>query len=51
MRREALPFDIEGTRCDVRAIRHLADGQGSFHAFHTAPVNCPPKARATRDRC
>ncbi|AEW98359.1 hypothetical protein SCATT_p01660 (plasmid) [Streptantibioticus cattleyicolor NRRL 8057 = DSM 46488] len=37
-------FDMDGTLCDVRRIRHLIDGPGSFHAFHTASVDCPPHA-------
>jgi phosphoglycolate phosphatase-like HAD superfamily hydrolase len=39
---EAVIFDMDGTLCDVRSIRHLIDGPGSFHAFHKASVNCPP---------
>ncbi|WP_326690534.1 MULTISPECIES: hypothetical protein [unclassified Streptomyces] len=40
--REAVIFDVDGTLCDVREIRHLLDGPGGFHAFHTASVDCPP---------
>ncbi|WP_326806631.1 hypothetical protein OHB04_02245 [Streptomyces sp. NBC_01775] len=40
--REAVIFDVDGTLCDVRSIRHLLDGPGGFHAFHTASVDCPP---------
>lgn len=40
--REAVIFDVDGTLCDVRGIRHLLDGPGSFHAFHRASVDCPP---------
>lgn len=39
---EAVIFDMDGTLCDVRGIRHLLDGPGRFHAFHTASVDCPP---------
>lgn len=39
---EAAIFDVDGTLCDVRGIRHLLDGPGSFHAFHRASVDCPP---------
>ena len=41
-KREAVIFDMDGTLCDVRGIRRLIDGPGSFHAFHTASVDCPP---------
>ncbi|MFG3259776.1 hypothetical protein [Streptomyces sp. NPDC048172] len=40
--REAVIFDMDGTLCDVRGIRHLLDGPGGFHAFHRASVDCPP---------
>ncbi|MFJ5228194.1 hypothetical protein [Streptomyces sp. NPDC088400] len=40
--RDAVIFDMDGTLCDVRNIRHLLDGPGSFHAFHTASASCPP---------
>ena len=39
---EAVLFDMDGTLCDVRGIRHLIDGPGSFHAFHRASASCPP---------
>lgn len=40
--RDGVIFDMDGTLCDVRGIRHLLDGPGSFHAFHTASASCPP---------
>ncbi|WP_030898635.1 hypothetical protein [Streptomyces sp. NRRL F-5126] len=40
--REAVLFDMDGTLCDVRGIRHLLDGPGRFAAFHSASVDCPP---------
>lgn len=39
---EAVLFDMDGTLCDVRGIRGLLNGPGSFHAFHNASVDCPP---------
>lgn len=39
---EASIFDMDGTLCDVRGIRHLLAEGGRFHAFHHASVNCPP---------
>lgn len=39
---EAVIFDVDGTLCDVRAVRHLIDGPGGFHAFHVASASCPP---------
>lgn len=41
-RPEAVIFDMDGTLCDVRGIRHLLNGPGRFHAFHTASIDCPP---------
>ncbi|MET8676571.1 hypothetical protein ABZW18_02940 [Streptomyces sp. NPDC004647] len=40
--REAVIFDMDGTLCDVRQIRHLINGPGGFHAFHAASASCPP---------
>jgi hypothetical protein len=40
--RDAEIFDMDGTLCDVRSIRHLIHGPGGFDAFHRASVNCPP---------
>jgi FMN phosphatase YigB (HAD superfamily) len=41
---DAVIFDMDGTLCDVRGVRHLLDGPGRFHAFHTASASCPPNA-------
>lgn len=36
-------FDIDGTLCDVRTIRHhVMGGRRNFDAFHLESVNCPP---------
>ncbi|QEE60280.1 hypothetical protein FVA74_00895 [Salinibacterium sp. dk2585] len=40
-------FDMDGTLCDVRSIRHFVEeGAGAsardFMAFHDASINCPP---------
>jgi phosphoglycolate phosphatase-like HAD superfamily hydrolase len=45
---EAVIFDMDGTLCDVRGIRHLIDGPGGFHAFHRASASCPPNADVVR---
>lgn len=35
-------FDLDGTLCDVTAIRHLISGKvRNFRAFHRESVNCP----------
>ncbi|MFI5973539.1 hypothetical protein [Streptomyces sp. NPDC051452] len=39
---EAVIFDMDGTLCDVRGIRHLLDGPGRFDTFHAASIDCPP---------
>lgn len=41
---EAVIFDMDGTLCDVRTVRHLIDGPGGFRAFHRASASCPPHA-------
>jgi len=47
---EAVLFDMDGTLCDVRAIRHHVLGgpangyRKNFDAFHRDAVNCPPNA-------
>ncbi|GAB3655312.1 phosphatase domain-containing protein [Streptomyces sparsus] len=46
--RRAVIFDMDGTLCDVRGIRHLIDGPGGFHAFHSASVDCPPHEHVVR---
>lgn len=41
----AVIFDMDGTLCDVRSIRHLVDqdaGARMFDAFHEASAGCPP---------
>ncbi len=41
-RPKTIIFDIDGTLCDVSAIRHLAEGATkNFDAFHLESVNCP----------
>jgi hypothetical protein len=40
--RDAELFDMDGTLCDVRPIRHLIQGPGGFDAFHRASIDCPP---------
>ena len=47
--REAVIFDMDGTLCDVRSIRHLVDVPGAesrvrpnFHEFHSQSFHCPP---------
>lgn len=45
MRRLAIIFDVDGTLCDVRSIRHLvADDSPSrnFTEFHVQSTGCPP---------
>lgn len=39
---DAVIYDMDGTLCDVRAIRHHVIGKKkNFHKFHTESVNCP----------
>jgi hypothetical protein len=40
--RDADIYDMDGTLCDVREIRHLIQGPNGFHAFHQASLFCPP---------
>lgn len=36
-------FDMDGTICDVRGIRHLVRGRvKDFHKFHLESASCPP---------
>lgn len=43
MLQDAEIFDVDGTLCDVRSIRHLVKGpKRNFHAFHTESASCPP---------
>jgi phosphoglycolate phosphatase-like HAD superfamily hydrolase len=45
MRPEAVLFDMDGTLCDVRSIRHLVTGpEKNFDAFHLRSGECPPHA-------
>lgn len=40
---EAEVFDVDGTLCDVRGIRHyVTPPNRDFHRFHTASQFCPP---------
>ncbi|AMM20428.1 hypothetical protein AX769_10045 [Frondihabitans sp. PAMC 28766] len=48
-RRDAVVFDIDGTLCDVRGIRHYVEGPAgarrfrpNFDRFHAASIWCPP---------
>lgn len=38
-------FDVDGTLCDVRSIRHFVEREGAgakdFNAFHAASIDCP----------
>lgn len=46
---EAIIFDVDGTLCDVRSVRHYVTGdQRDFTAFHKASLFCPPN-HAVRD--
>lgn len=52
-KQDAVLFDMDGTLCDVRSIRHLVEGpRRDFHAFHMASGGCPAHpevAEAARD--
>ena len=40
---EAVIFDVDGTLCDVRPIRHYVEnGKRDFDAFHKASAHCLP---------
>lgn len=40
---KAVIFDVDGTLCDVRSIRHFLDtGKRNFHRFHQESTACPP---------
>lgn len=40
---EAVIFDMDGTLCDVSAVRHFVEGEDrNFDAFHAASMECPP---------
>lgn len=39
---DAVIYDMDGTLCDVRSIRHYVIGKKrNFKKFHTESVNCP----------
>jgi|SRR6478735_855291 len=41
--RNTIIFDMDGTLCDVQAIRHYVRGDNqNFDAFHKASLWCPP---------
>lgn len=43
--RPAVIFDMDGTLCDVSAIRHHVEGTDKdFDAFHAAAMDCPANA-------
>jgi hypothetical protein len=47
---EAEVFDMDGTLCDVRRIRHYVFGpERNFHKFHRESVNCPPNLEVVED--
>lgn len=40
---DAVIFDVDGTLCDVRTVRHwVSNGQRNFHRFHEESTGCPP---------
>jgi len=48
-RPDAAIFDMDGTLCDVRSIRHLVEApdgakrfRANFHQFHAQSITCPP---------
>jgi hypothetical protein len=47
-RRKAAIVDMDGTLCDVSAIRHFVATPGAkdFDAFHQASRHCPPNEQA-----
>jgi FMN phosphatase YigB (HAD superfamily) len=41
--RRAIIFDVDGTLCDVRTVRHHVMGENrNFHLFHEESTGCPP---------
>lgn len=39
---DAIIFDVDGTLCDVRSVRHhVLKHPKDFHAFHADSINCP----------
>lgn len=48
--KDAVIFDMDGTLCDVRGIRHHLLGKArNFHKFHRESVNCPPNQWVVND--
>lgn len=48
--KDCFVFDMDGTLCDVRDIRHLILGETrNFHAFHSESVNCSANADVVQD--
>lgn len=52
MRRDAVIFDVDGTLCDVRTIRHFVERSSKarrfkrdFNRFHAESLWCPPHAQ------
>jgi FMN phosphatase YigB (HAD superfamily) len=40
---DAIIFDVDGTLCDVRSVRHhVRKHPRDFHAFHADSIDCPP---------
>ena len=47
---EAVIFDVDGTLCDVRPIRHYVEGPTkNFDAFHKASALCDPNWDVVED--
>lgn len=45
--RDVVIFDMDGTLCDVRDIRHYVRGESrNFDKFHRASLFCPPNRQA-----
>lgn len=43
MKLKAKIFDVDGTLCDVRSVRHLVEGHRRlFDQFHLSSAGCPP---------
>lgn len=46
---DAVIFDVDGTLCNVKSIRHLVTGKKpDFDAFHKASASCPPHNHVVR---
>lgn len=48
MKPTAVIVDVDGTLCDVSAVRHHVAGPGrrNFDAFHAGSAHCPPHGEA-----